>query len=108
VDASEYQRLAMRTANPTADDAAALTVAALGLCGETGEFAEHVKKHLFQGHPFDRDLARKELGDVAWYLARACTAIGGDLGEVLSENIAKLRARYPAGFTAEASRDRTD
>ena len=45
--ANEYQRLAMRTATHKCYD---LANAAPGLTGETGEVADIIKKHLYQGH----------------------------------------------------------
>ena len=107
MNASDYQRLAMRT-HGTTDPTACLNNAALGLTGEAGEFADHVKKHLFHGHIIDVKLARKELGDVAWYLAQACTALELDLSEVMSENIDKLRTRYPNNFNTADSLARVD
>jgi NTP pyrophosphatase (non-canonical NTP hydrolase) len=78
----------------------------MGLCGESGEVIDIVKKHLAQGHELDRDKLIKELGDVAWYLAETATALDVDLEEVLAGNIAKLKARYPEGFSAERSINR--
>lgn len=48
----------------------------------------------------------KELGDVAWYLAEAATALNVPLKEILQGNLDKLRSRYPEGFDAERSRQR--
>ena len=43
-----------------------------------------------------------------WYLAMICNFFGWDFEEVLAENIAKLKKRYPKGFTKKhASRGGT-
>ena len=55
-----------------------LITAAFGMMAEGGEFGDIVKKILFQGKeitPELRDKLTKELGDVAWYWANACTAL---------------------------------
>lgn len=39
-----------------------------GLLGETGELSDHLKKHLFQGHDYDREYVKKELGDIFYYI----------------------------------------
>ncbi len=83
-----------------------MVMAALGLCGEAGEFADMVKKELFQGHNIDRDKAIEEVGDILWYVAAACRALRVDMSEMARANIEKLRARYPDGFSADASRNR--
>lgn len=83
-----------------------LNCAALGLCGEAGEFADHVKKaqHHRLGIDADREAKmKKELGDVLWYLAHACNVMGWTLDEIAALNITKLRARYPEGFSPAAS-----
>ena len=54
----------------------------------------------------DLKKAKQELGDIAWYLAEAATAIGYDLETILQNNIDKLKARYPEGFDAERSMHR--
>lgn len=100
---NEYQRRAMRTRNPELDDQQMLTNGVMGLCGETGEVADLVKKHLFHGHPLDREALVKELGDVAWYLAECAAALHVDLDQVLEKNIEKLEKRYPEGFDPERS-----
>ncbi len=101
----EYQRLAMRSAN-VMDKDKLLVNAALGCCGEAGEFADMIKKHLFQGHDIDRDHLVKEIGDELWYIAAKCEALGVTLDEVMEINIDKLRKRYPDGFDADRSRTR--
>ena len=99
----EYQHLAMTTLNPQLTQKDILINAVMGLCGESGEAIDIVKKHLHQGHPLDKEKLAKELGDIAWYLAEAAYALDMDLDEILEGNIAKLKARYPQGFDAEKS-----
>jgi NTP pyrophosphatase (non-canonical NTP hydrolase) len=108
VNFNEYQVLAARTRAHDLNDREALSMAALGLAGESGECADYVKKHLYHGHPLDRDKAVKELGDVLWYVAIMAKEIGVELSEVAEKNIAKLRARYPEGFSTERSMNRSE
>lgn len=100
---NEYQSLAMRTANQSLAQESQLINAALGLCGEAGEFADLIKKMNYQGHDKDHAHLVKELGDVCWYIALAATALGVDLESVMATNIEKLKARYPDGFKAKLS-----
>ena len=100
---NEYQKLAMKTLNPALSKQDVLMDGVLGLCGESGEVADLLKKHLMQGHPFDREECAKELGDVAWYLAEAATALDMDLETILRMNLEKLKRRYPEGFDVEKS-----
>ena len=103
---NEYQTLAMKTLNTALDKKQVLINSVMGLCGESGEAIDIVKKWLHQGHALDKDRLIKELGDVAWYLAEAATALGVDLESILSANIEKLKNRYPEGFSAEKSQHR--
>ena len=80
----------------------------MGLCGESGEAIDIVKKHLAQGHALDREALIKELGDIAWYLAETATALDVSLDEIFVRNIEKLKKRYPQGFTTENSVNRTE
>lgn len=75
MEISDYQRLAMTTLNPALDKKDVLINSVMGLCGESGEAIDIVKKWLAQGHELDRARLAKELGDVAWYLAEAATAL---------------------------------
>ena len=102
----EYQKLAMTTLNPELSQKDVLINGVMGLCGESGEAIDIVKKHLHQGHELDREKLIKELGDIAWYLAETATALDVSLEEVLERNIEKLRSRYPEGFSTERSVNR--
>ncbi len=105
---NEYQELAMRTLGSDRSQRDMLTLAALGLCGESGEVSDIIKKYLYHGHELKKDELIKELGDVAWYLAEAATALEIPLEEVFEKNIEKLKRRYPEGFSHEASINRTE
>ena len=105
---NEYQKLAMITLNPALDKKDVLINGVMGLCGESGEAIDIVKKWLAQGHELDRDKLAKELGDIAWYLAETATALGLDLDDIFAANIEKLKRRYPEGFDAERSIHMTD
>ena len=105
---NEYQQLAMRTLNPALDKKDVLINGVMGLCGESGEAIDLVKKHLAQGHVLDREALIKELGDVAWYLAETAYALDVPLEEVLERNVAKLKARYPQGFDTARSENRME
>ena len=104
--ANDYQRQAMKTLNSKLSRQEILINGVMGLCGESGEAIDIVKKHLFHGHPLDREALKKELGDVAWYLAETAYALDISLEEILSTNIAKLKQRYPEGFSVSASLNR--
>ena len=79
---------------------------ALGICAEAGEFADLVKKHLFQDKPLDRVHAKKELADILWHLTQAATGLDTDLEELNQILDDKLGKRFPNGYTAEASNNR--
>ena len=100
---NEYQELAMRTVNPELDKSQMLINSVMGLCGESGEAIDIVKKWFAHGHELDTEHFKKELGDIAWYLAEAATAIGVNLEDILEANIEKLKKRYPEGFATDKS-----
>ena len=104
--ANEYQRRAMTTLNPALSRKDVLINGVMGLCGESGEAIDIVKKHLHQGHPLDKEKLAKELGDIAWYLAETAYALDIPLEKILRGNLDKLKARYPEGFDTEKSRNR--
>lgn len=103
---NEYQRLAMTTLNPQLNKKEILINSVMGLCGESGEAIDIVKKWLAQGHELDKEHLAKELGDIAWYLAEAATALDLSLEEIFQANIEKLKKRYPEGFEIQRSTHR--
>ena len=106
MNVNDYQKEAMTLLNPALTEKDVLMNALMGLCGESGEAIDLMKKHLYQGHDLDKEKLVKELGDIAWYLADAATGLNIDLSEVLQRNLDKLHARYPQGFSTERSMHR--
>jgi len=91
---------------------ARLLTAVVGMMAESGEFAEVVKKKVFQA---DTEFTseeifhmKRELGDVLWYWVQGCMALGFTPEEVMKENIKKLEARYPNGFEVVRSENRVE
>ena len=105
---NEYQKLAMTTLNKELSNEQALLNGCMGLCGESGEVIDLLKKHLSQGHDLNKEKMIEEIGDVAWYIAEIAYALNVDLETVLTKNIEKLKKRYPEGFSVERSLNRKD
>ena len=86
--------------------------AAIGLCTETGEIQDALKRHIFYGAPLDRVNLMEEGGDVSWYLrllAEGLRDLAGDrcsFEEMIRRNIEKLRIRYPDKFNEAAALNR--
>lgn len=104
----EYQRLAQRTANTKLIPENHMRNGVYGLNGEAGECIDILKKWEFQGHELNKEKLLDELGDVLWYITEAAVGMGTTLEEVAQHNIGKLRARYPEGFSADRSINRTE
>lgn len=105
---NDYQKHAQRTHNEDLPQAQAFANYALGLSGESGEVADHIKKGIFHGHEMNRHELAKELGDCLWYIANLSKLAGFTLEDVAEMNVNKLKARYPDGFDKEKSVNRID
>ncbi len=103
---NDYQKEAMKLLNPKLDNKDVLINGVMGLCGESGEVIDIVKKWLAQGHQLDKERMKSELGDVAWYLAETATALDVPLEQIFQANLDKLHKRYPQGFSTEDSVNR--
>lgn len=118
---NEYQKQAMRTNDERAQgrlvdrilagimhdqDVAGLVNGLMGLTGEAGELTDLFKKWIFHNAPLDEEHAKKEVGDVCWYIAMICHSMGWDLDKIMQMNIDKLKSRYPDGFDTEKSNHR--
>ena len=105
---NEYQKLAMRTCSISHDKKDdRLNHAVFGLTSEAGEVAGILQK-VYQGHPFDKEHIKKELGDCLWMIAEACEALDFGMDDVMQLNIDKLKARYPEGFDSQHSLHRAE
>ena len=104
VQGTEYRHEEMQVAR--------LLTSVIGMMAESGEFAEVVKKKIFQADSqfTEQEIfhMKRELGDVLWYWVQGCTALGFTPHEVMNENIKKLEQRYPNGFEVVRSEVRAD
>ncbi len=103
MDFATYRQDVFRTVRAETPERERLLIAALGLCGESGEVAENIKKALFQGHEMEVSALRDELGDVLWYSVFLCDPLGLTVDDVMEANVAKRRKRYPDGFSSGRS-----
>ena len=95
---NEYQELAMTTLNPELNKKDVLINSVMGLCGESGEAIDIVKKWLAQGHELDKERLKKELGDIAWYLAEAATVLDFTLEEIPQDIFSLIYQYFPEEF----------
>ena len=102
MDFDEYEKLARRTAlisdeNPELQ----LYDLGLGVAGETGELAEKLKKMIRDdGSKLSeerREMMKKEIGDVLWYLSQLSRVLGFRFSEAAEANIKKLEDRVARG-----------
>lgn len=119
---SEYQALAMRTNDGQSSyrleravserdayyDMGGIVMATMGLSGEVGELNDMIKKWIFHKNDMEIAHAKKELGDIMWYIACMAESFGWNLDEIMQMNIDKLKVRYPDGFDIERANHRTE
>lgn len=112
MNANEYQKLALRTEKTPAFiseewagspekamQMARILHGLLGCMTELGEAADIIKRHLIYGVGLDLMHLMEEAGDKQWYIALILDAAGYTMEAAQARNIAKLRKRYPQGFT---------
>lgn len=132
MNANKYQKLAMRTndgkasdrligkiqeydmkfsseqSNKESVDIGGIFNACLGLSGEVGEFNDMIKKWVFHEKELDVEHAKKEAGDILWYVVMLCESFGWNMEEIMQMNVDKLKARYPEGFDVERANNRAE
>lgn len=132
MNANKYQKLAMRTndgkasdrligkmqeydmkfsseqSNKESVDIGGIFNACLGLSGEVGEFNDMIKKWVFHEKELDMEHAKKEAGDILWYVVMLCESFGWNMEEIMQMNVDKLKARYPDGFDVERANYRAE
>lgn len=107
MDLKEYQEICKTTAKKFDNTDVEIATWGLGIAGEAGDVASCIKKTF--AHKNDQTQGiRENLGDTLWYSAMICNFFGWNFQEIMDENIAKLKKRYPNGFTIkDAGRDGT-
>jgi len=70
-----------------------------GFVGEVGEFFSAFAKNDRGDYGLDEamDRARKEMGDLFWFMVRLCDHFGWSPEEIMAENRDKLTGRLKAG-----------
>jgi NTP pyrophosphatase (non-canonical NTP hydrolase) len=104
----EFQEKTNQTAlYPKEPAAVSMSYLTLGLCGESGEVAEIIKKMLRKGIPMStlkeqaadnqlRMQIKEELGDVLWYIGQLCEQCELSMDDIAADNIKKLEQRSKA------------
>lgn len=105
-DFDAYQKDAVQRMADDLGDLLALATLGLGITGEAGEVADHIKKVIGHGHPMDKEKLKLEIGDVLWYVAVLSNRLGFKLSDVAEANTAKLIARYGDKFSIQRSLNR--
>ena len=100
MDFKEYQEKSRKTAKyPNVGEN--YIYPTLGLAGESGEVAEKIKKVIRdKGGVIDdntKEMIKKELGDVLWYVSQISSELKLSLDEVAEHNIKKLYSRLDRG-----------
>jgi NTP pyrophosphatase (non-canonical NTP hydrolase) len=99
----EYQLLCKLSAKKFENPEKEILTWGLGITGEAGDVASCIKK-TFAHDNDQRAGIRENIGDTLWYAAMICNFFEWDMQDILDENIAKLKKRYPQGFTINDAR----
>ncbi|MEN9413209.1 MAG: hypothetical protein RLZZ342_296 [Candidatus Parcubacteria bacterium] len=102
MDFNEYQEKASVTATFTGkQEEHQLMYLALGVCGESGEIAEKIKKMIRNDNGIITDetraLLKLEIGDVLWYLSQLSRVLGFSFDDAAQANIEKIMDRRARG-----------
>lgn len=102
MDLDEYQKQASAFDKTTNEDRVySLMYLSMGLAGETGEVVEKMKKIIRNENAEvsddARELFKKELGDVLWYLSQMAKAFNIPFNVVAQANLEKLADREARG-----------
>ncbi|MBI2624983.1 MAG: nucleoside triphosphate pyrophosphohydrolase family protein [Candidatus Nealsonbacteria bacterium] len=100
---SQYQKFCKKTAKKFKNKEKEILTWGLGIAGEAGDVAGCIKKTFSHGDDQKKGL-RENLGDTMWYIAMICSFFGWNLGDVMKENIKKLKKRHPKGFSNKTAK----
>lgn len=102
---NKFQKMSARTINKDLSGEEVELHALHEIAGEVGEIHSIYQK-VYQGHDFDEENLKEEIGDLLWGIAELCTSRGYSLEEIAQFNVDKLLGRYPNGFDPERSKNR--
>lgn len=117
---NDYQSQAMKTAvYPESGLGSDVAVSYVGfkLAGEAGEVLEKIAKYRWRGDPLPemtnlsreewlREVVKKELGDVLWYIAAIAREHNLTFEDIASANLTKLFSRAERGTLKGSGDDR--
>jgi len=78
----------------------------LGIITEQAEILQAIFKYITGKQELDMVNLREEVGDTLWYGAIEVDTLGVDLEATATQNLAKLKLRYPDKFTCELALNR--
>lgn len=103
----EYLKATPRTLNDLGTQEDNEMHMVLGVLSEAGEVAGAYKKNFAYGVELDRINVSEELGgDVMWYISNWYNIANFSIYRSMYSNIAKLKIRYPDGFSEEKALNR--
>jgi len=103
IDLKDYQKFVKKVAKKFKNPNEEIMTWGLGISGEAGDVASCIKKTFAHGNDQKTGI-RENIGDTFWYMAAICNFFGWDIEEIIGENMAKLKKRYPQGFTTKKAK----
>ena len=76
-----------------------ITLIVLGLCSESGELADLVKKNKLYGKEVSTEEYKKELADVVWHFGQNLRVMGFDLEDITDTSLEKTQDKINSGLT---------
>jgi len=104
----EYQEACKKTAKKFDTPKEEILTWGLGIACEAGDVASCIKKTISHDNDVKHGI-KENIGDTLWYMAMICNFFDWKMEDIMNENLEKLRARYPDGFTTkDAGREMVD
>ena len=97
----DYQQDASRTFLSKGDLEKDILHCLVGMQTELGELADPFKKQIYYGKSIDMVNVSEEIADTMWYLVNLARLTNVDLLKSLTNNIEKLKVRFPEKFTSD-------
>ena len=80
--------------------------ATMDLVVATSRVVDLLKKHMAYHRKLDFCKIKQELGFVLMHLADACISLNSNFDEIVTMNMAKLKKRYPSGYSHQNANNR--